>query len=60
KKGKMFDSSREAIGEEMESHVPTQEQATTANNDNMGNAGNSIRNMFFTMMTQLFDQFMGN
>lgn len=56
----MFDSLREAVGEEMESHVLTQEQTTTANNNNVRNAGNAFRNMFFTMMTQLLDQFMGN
>lgn len=50
----MFDSSRETTNEEIESHVPTQEQVTTANNK-MGNARNVFRNMFLAMLTQLFD-----
>lgn len=47
----MFDSSMEAIGSELESHVPTQDQAMTANNNEIGIAGNAFRNMFFAMMT---------
>lgn len=41
----MSESSRETIGEDMESHVPTKENATTANNNNIGNAGNAFWNM---------------
>ncbi|KAA3478069.1 Chaperone surA [Gossypium australe] len=54
----MSDGSREATSEEMKSHMLTQEQATS--NSNMGNLGNEFMNVFFTMMTQLFDQFIGN
>lgn len=51
----MSESLRKVTGEYIESHVLTQEHATTANNNNVGNAGNTFRNMFFTMMAQLFE-----
>ncbi|KAH1046467.1 hypothetical protein J1N35_037251 [Gossypium stocksii] len=54
----MSEGSRDVIGEEIESHVPTiPKQAFAAS---LGATRNAFRNIFFTMMTQMFDQFMGN
>ncbi|KAH1082826.1 hypothetical protein J1N35_022587, partial [Gossypium stocksii] len=41
----MYDSIRKATDEEMESYMPTQEQATTSNN--MGNIEKAFGNVFF-------------
>ncbi|KAH1097840.1 hypothetical protein J1N35_014761 [Gossypium stocksii] len=54
----MVENSREPVGEDMNSHVPTLEQATTANN-NVGNTENVFTNMLYTKMTLMFEQFMG-
>lgn len=47
----MFENTRQAAGEDMNDHVPTQEQATTTNNNYVGKAGNAFINIFYTMMT---------
>ncbi|KAH1121890.1 hypothetical protein J1N35_005050 [Gossypium stocksii] len=53
----MFKGSREATSEEIESLVPpVQEQAPTVG---LGVVANAFQNVFFTMMTQMFEEFMG-
>ncbi|KAK5775386.1 hypothetical protein PVK06_043270 [Gossypium arboreum] len=54
----MFEGSKEASREEIESHVPLfPKQAPTTC---LKAARNAFRNVVFTMMTQMFDLFMGN
>lgn len=43
----MTDNSREAIGEDTNSHVLTLDQSTTANNNNVGNAKNVLGAVIF-------------
>ncbi|KAH1072893.1 hypothetical protein J1N35_025221 [Gossypium stocksii] len=51
------EGSREVMGEEIESPVPqAQGQAPTAD---LVAARNAFHNVFFTMTSQMFDQFMG-
>ncbi|XP_040950929.1 uncharacterized protein [Gossypium hirsutum] len=55
---RISEGSRETIKEETESHVPlVPEQAPTVG---LRAIENAFRNVFFTMMTQMFDYFVGN
>ncbi|KAH1055634.1 hypothetical protein J1N35_033699 [Gossypium stocksii] len=54
----MSERSKEVTNEEIESHVSLiLEEAPTAS---LGATGNAFKNVFFTMMAQMFDKFMEN